>query len=99
MVRPGSGSSPTITGPTGSRRSTSTTPVSTWQPPRRPPSATRPTRAWLTRVRHALLVVGPDPVLAALAALTAPTPAAREALRRERGYFRQHAERMAYHTL
>jgi hypothetical protein len=54
---------------------------------------------WLTRVRHTLLVAGPEPVLAALVALTAPTTAAREALRRERGYFRQHAERMAYHTL
>ena len=56
-------------------------------------------RAWTARHRHALLAAGPDPVLAALAALTAPTPAAREILRRERGYFRQHAERMAYHTL
>ena len=55
-------------------------------------------RTWLTHCRHALLVAGPDPVLAALAALTAPTPAARDTLRRERGYFRQHAERMAYHT-
>lgn len=56
-------------------------------------------RAWLRRVRHTLLVAGPDPVRTALAALTAPTPAAREVLRRERGYFRQHADRMAYHTL
>lgn len=54
---------------------------------------------WLDRHRHRLLIAGPDPVLAALAALTGPTPAARETLRRERGYFRQHAERMAYHTL
>ncbi len=56
-------------------------------------------RAWTARHRHALLTAGPDPVLAALAALTAPSPAARETLRRERGYFRQHADRMAYHTL
>jgi hypothetical protein len=56
-------------------------------------------RTWTARHRHALLAAGPDPVLAALAALTAPTPATREILRRERGYFRQHAERMAYHTL
>jgi hypothetical protein len=55
-------------------------------------------RTWLTQHRHALLVAGPDPLLAALASLPAPTPAARETLRRERGYFRQHAERMAYHT-
>jgi hypothetical protein len=56
-------------------------------------------RTWTAHHRHALLTAGPDPILAALAALTAPTPAARETLRRERGYFRQHAERMAYHTL
>jgi hypothetical protein len=56
-------------------------------------------RAWLARHRRSLLTAGPDPVLAALAALTASTPPARETLRRERGYFRQHAERMAYHTL
>ncbi len=56
-------------------------------------------RDWLDRHRHGLLVAGPDPVLTALAALTATTPAAREILRRERGYFRQHAARMAYHTL
>ena len=56
-------------------------------------------RTWLVRHRHVLLTAGPDPVLAALATLTAPTPAARETLRRERRYFRQHAERMAYHTL
>ena len=56
-------------------------------------------RAWTERHRHRLLTAGPDPVLAALASLAAPTPAARETLRRERGYFRQHAERMAYHTL
>ena len=56
-------------------------------------------RTWLTHHRHALLTAGPDPVLAALGTLSAPTPAARETLRRERGYFRQHAERMAYHTL
>jgi hypothetical protein len=56
-------------------------------------------RTWAARHRHALLTTGPDPVLAALASLTAPTPAARETLRRERGYFRQHAERMAYHIL
>jgi hypothetical protein len=56
-------------------------------------------RDWLARHRHRLLTAGPAPVLTALAALAAPTPAAREALRRERGYFRQHAERMAYHTL
>lgn len=55
-------------------------------------------RTWTARARHALLTAGPDPVLAALATLTAPTPAARDLLRRERGYFRQHAERMAYHT-
>lgn len=56
-------------------------------------------RTWLAHIRHTLLVDGPDPVRAALGQLTAPTPAAREALRRERDYFRQHAERMAYHTL
>jgi hypothetical protein len=56
-------------------------------------------RTWTARYRHALLTAGPDPLLAALGSLTAPTPAARETLRRERGYFRQHAERMAYHTL
>jgi hypothetical protein len=55
-------------------------------------------RTWTARQRHALLTAGPDPVLAALATLTAQTPAARDTLRRERGYFRQHAERMAYHT-
>lgn len=56
-------------------------------------------RTWTARHRHTLLTAGPDPVLATLAALTAPTPSARESLRRERGYFRQHAERMPYHTL
>jgi hypothetical protein len=56
-------------------------------------------RTWTARHRQHLLTAGPDLVLSALAALTAPTPAAREILRRERGYFRQHAERMAYHTL
>ena len=56
-------------------------------------------RAWTDIRRHELLTAGPAPVLAALGRLTAPTPAARETLRRERGYFRQHAERMAYHTL
>jgi hypothetical protein len=56
-------------------------------------------RAWLTRLRRTLLAAGPDPVLAALGRLTAPTPATRETLRRERGYFRQHADRMAYPTL
>jgi hypothetical protein len=56
-------------------------------------------RTWTARYRHALLTAGPDPVRAALATLTAPTATAREILRRERGYFRLHAERMAYHTL
>jgi hypothetical protein len=61
--------------------------------------ATPAATAWTAHHRHVLLTAGPDPVLTALAALAAPTPAAREVLRRERGYFRQHAERMAYHTL
>lgn len=56
-------------------------------------------RTWTAHHRHALLTAGPAPILATLATLTAPTPAARDTLRRERGYFRQHAERMAYHTL
>jgi hypothetical protein len=56
-------------------------------------------RTWTAHQRHAVLTAGPDRVLAALDRLTAPTPAARETLRRERGYFRQHAERMAYPTL
>jgi hypothetical protein len=50
-------------------------------------------RTWAAHHRHALLAAGPAPVLAALTALTATTPATRETLRRERGYFRQHAER------
>jgi hypothetical protein len=56
-------------------------------------------REWTARRCQELLVAGPDPILTALSTLPAPTPIARETLRRERGYFRQHADRMAYHTL
>jgi hypothetical protein len=56
-------------------------------------------RAWADTRCHELRTAGPDPVLAALRQGTAPTPLGREILRRERGYFRQHADRMAYHTL
>ena len=52
--------------------------------------------AWLDETRHALRHVGPTPVLAAVAALAAPTPEAAEAVRRACGYFTTNAARMDY---
>ncbi len=56
-------------------------------------------RAWTATRCHELLTAGPAPVLAALRQASASSPPARAILRRERGYFRQHADRMAYPTL
>lgn len=52
--------------------------------------------AWLEATRHALRHQGPAPVLAALAALVAPTPEAAEEVRRASGYVRTNAARMDY---
>ena len=53
---------------------------------------------WLEARRAELLAHGPGPTRAALRAARAPTPAAAEVLRLERGYFAKNAERMAYPT-
>jgi hypothetical protein len=52
--------------------------------------------AWATARCHELRHEGSAPVRAALRAARASTPESRRLLRRERGYFRKHAERMAY---
>ncbi len=52
--------------------------------------------AWARARGHELRHAGPAPVRAALRAARAPTPESRRLLRRERGYFRKHAERMPY---
>ena len=54
--------------------------------------------AWATAQVDALREHGVAPVQAALAAAQAPTPEAQDVLRRERGYFRTNADRMAYPT-
>lgn len=54
---------------------------------------------WAEAQVAALRTQGPAPVQAALAALHGPTPHGAEELRRERGYFRTNAARMAYPTL
>ena len=51
---------------------------------------------WARAQVRALYDHGAPPVRAALAALRAPSPEAATALRRERGYFRTNAARMAY---
>ena len=51
---------------------------------------------WLDETRHALRHAGPVPVLAALAALAAPTAAAAEDVRRASGYVTTNAARMDY---
>lgn len=55
--------------------------------------------AWLQTQRHLLHQDGVAPVRAALGALTAPTLATRDVLRRERGYFATNAARMDYPAL
>jgi Uncharacterised protein family (UPF0236) len=52
--------------------------------------------AWARARAGELLAHGAAAVLASLRGVRAPTPAAAEALRVERGYFRKHAERMQY---
>jgi hypothetical protein len=52
--------------------------------------------AWAAQQRTALREHGSGPVRTALSAAHAPTPAAAEVLRVERGYFRTNAARMAY---
>jgi len=52
--------------------------------------------AWADARTAELRQTGAAPVRLALAAATAPTPAAAAVLRRERGYFRTNAHRMAY---
>lgn len=54
------------------------------------------TTAWAHARRHELYKHGVAPVRAALAAARAPTEAAAETLRRERGYFTTNAARMDY---
>ena len=54
--------------------------------------------AWATARVDELREHGVAPVQAALAAAQAPTPEAQDVLRRERGYFRTNADRMAYPT-
>jgi hypothetical protein len=54
--------------------------------------------AWAEARKRELVAQGVEPVLAALGR-RAPTPAAADVLRRERGYFRHNAERMAYPLL
>jgi hypothetical protein len=51
---------------------------------------------WLDRQRHALRHQGPAPVRRALAKLRPTTAAAAEVVRKARGYFRTHAQRMDY---
>ena len=53
-------------------------------------------RAWVSEQRTALRTEGVPAVLAALAALTPPTPEAAAVRRRETRYFRTHQHRMAY---
>ena len=55
--------------------------------------------AWVEARKAELLTAGPEPVLAALRAARAPSAEAAEALRQERGYFANNAERLAYPTL
>jgi hypothetical protein len=55
--------------------------------------------AWATAQHAALLARGPTPLLATISALPAPTPEAREARRRVRGYVLRNAERMDYPLL
>jgi hypothetical protein len=55
--------------------------------------------AWATAQVDALYGHGGAPVRAALAAAQAPTPAAAEVLRQERGYFATNAGRMDYPTI
>jgi hypothetical protein len=52
--------------------------------------------AWARARAGDLLARGAEAVLAHLRDVRAPTPAAKEVLRVERGYFTKHAERMAY---
>jgi hypothetical protein len=55
-------------------------------------------KVWAEARANELRDQGAAPVQAALAAAHAPTPAAQEVLRRERGYFRTNAARMDYPT-
>jgi hypothetical protein len=63
------------------------------------PEAPTAQAAWAAPLAHRLRDEGVEPILAALAAATAPadTPAA-DVLRRERAFFRANADRMAYPT-
>jgi hypothetical protein len=68
-----------------------------WEAARAVHGPTRPeTTAWAHARLHELYKHGVAPVRAALAAARAPTAAAAETLRRERGYFATNAARMAY---
>ena len=53
---------------------------------------------WAQTQTHRLLEQGVAPLQQALAALQAPSPDVADLLRRERGYFRTNADRMAYPT-
>ena len=55
-------------------------------------------RPWALAQLHQLRAQGSAPVLETLRTARAPTPEGTETLRRERGYFRTHAARMAYPT-
>jgi hypothetical protein len=57
------------------------------------------TTAWAQSRIEELPRTGAAPVLVALVEATAPTPEAVEILRRERGYVRTNAERMAYPSI